>query len=307
MDQLKAVRYFLKVAETSSFTQAANFFGVPASSLSRRVADLEAYLGATLVKRSTRVVKLTEIGEEYFRRMQDLVSQLEENDDLVRSYQAKPAGRLKITSMPGVADRLLVPILERFRQVYPDILIDLDLTDQVKDLTRDGVDIAIRGGYAPNDRVIAVKLFENEFIPVATPTYLERVSPLKHPSDLTGHDAILYRTPIGPHDWLYEENGQWQSIKSKPMLVTNNSGWFMSSLLKGDGIGMVPRWSVGPYLKSGELIEIMVEPRMNITQGPAMGIYMLYQKHRYAVPKIKVAVDFLKEMMKVENVEKVSH
>ena len=106
MDQLRAIRYFSKVTETGSFSKAASAFGVPPSSLSRRVADLEKSLGATLLKRSTRVVKLTEVGHIYYREIQDILNLLEQSDETVRSYQAKPMGQLHISSMVGFGERI---------------------------------------------------------------------------------------------------------------------------------------------------------------------------------------------------------
>jgi DNA-binding transcriptional LysR family regulator len=112
MDQLRALRYFIKVVETGSFTRAAEAFSVPPSSLSRRIADLEKTLGANLLKRSTRVVQVTEIGQLYFKQVQEILAQLEQSDETVRSYQAKPTGFLRISAMVSFGERLLLPLLE---------------------------------------------------------------------------------------------------------------------------------------------------------------------------------------------------
>ena len=171
MDQIRALRYFCEVAETGSFTRAAEVFSVPPSSLSRRVAALEQSLGATLLKRSTRSVQLTEIGQLYFRQVKDILSQLEQSDTAVRSYQAKPMGQLRISAMTNFGERLLLPLLDEFKALYPEVILDVSLSDAVSNLGRDEVDIAIRGGYAPNERVQAIRLKDNEFIPVASPDY----------------------------------------------------------------------------------------------------------------------------------------
>ena len=114
MDQLRAIRYFSKVVETGSFTKAAKLFDVPASSLSRRVSDLEKSLGATLLKRSTRLVKLTEVGRVYYNDMQQVLNQLEQSKETVRSYQTTPMGRLRISSMVGFGEKILLPLLDEF-------------------------------------------------------------------------------------------------------------------------------------------------------------------------------------------------
>ena len=174
MDELRALRYFSKVVETGSFTKAAKIFSVPPSSLSRRVADLEKSLGATLLKRSTRVVKVTEIGKTYHDQIEDILNQLEQSNEAVRSYHAKPMGKLRISSMVGFGERILLDLLDEFGQLYPEIILDVSLSDELSALGRDDVDIAIRGGYAPNERVQAIRLMSNEFIPVAAPGYLEK-------------------------------------------------------------------------------------------------------------------------------------
>ena len=293
MDQLKALRYFSKVVETGSFTKAAKAFDVPASSLSRRVADLEKSLGATLLKRSTRVVKLSEIGQSYYQQVQDILLQLEQSNEAVRSYQAKPVGHLHISAMVGFGERILLPMLDEFSQLYPDIVLDVSLSDELSTLSTDEVDIAIRGGYAPNERVIAKKLMDNRFIPVASPCYLEKMGTPRSALELPQHKGLYYRTPNGPSPWLCEIDGQWRDVSAPQVAVSNNGKWLADKAIAGQGIMMAPRWALKSYLQSGELQELFIEPAISISQNREMLIYLLYQKHAYLVPKVKVAVDFL--------------
>lgn len=293
MDKLRALRYFSAVAETGSFTKAALIFSVPASSLSRRVADLEQSLGATLLKRTTRSVQLTEIGQSYFAQVQDILNQLEQSDEAVRSYHARPMGVLRISSMVGFGDRILLPLLEEFSELYPDIVPDVSLSDELSSLGRDDVDIAIRGGYAPNERVLAIKLMNNEFIPVASPGYLARMGTPRHPSELSRHKGLYFRTPIGPTPWICEVNGQWQEVSAPAVAISNNGKWLADKAIQGQGILMGPRWSLSHYIERGELQELLFDPALHITQSTDMAVYLLYQKQRYLVPKVKVAVDFL--------------
>ncbi|MFT6733270.1 MAG: DNA-binding transcriptional LysR family regulator [Polaribacter sp.] len=293
MDQIRALRYFSKVAETGSFTRAAETFAVPPSSLSRRVAALEDSLGATLLKRSTRAVQLTEIGQLYFQQVKDILYQLEQSDEAVRSYQAKPMGQLRISALSGFGERLLLPLLEDFKQRYPDIIIDLSLSDVVSNLGRDEVDIAIRGGYAPNERVQAVRIMDNEFIPVASHDYLKEMGMPENVLELTQHKGLFYRTPMGPTPWLCEINGEWRDVAGIPVAVSNHGKWLAKLALEGRGIMMAPRWSLTDYLESGQLQELFFNTTLHVSQNADMAIYLLYQKHRYAVPKVKAAVDFL--------------
>lgn len=293
MDELKALRYFSKVVETGSFTKAASVFDVPPSSLSRRVANLEASLGATLLKRSTRVVQVTEIGLLYYQQVQDILLQIEQSNETVRSYHAKPMGRLRISSMVSFAEGILLPLMEEFKQAYPDIILDISLSDELTALGRDDVDIAIRGGYPPNERVQALRLMDNEFVPAAAPHYLKVHGSPNSAFDLRQHKGLFFRTPAGPSPWLCESSGEWHDVSGEAIAISNNAPWLGRQALAGKGIILAPAWSLAGYLESGELVKLDLSPAPTVSQNPNLAIYLLYQKQRYLVPKVKVAVDFL--------------
>jgi DNA-binding transcriptional LysR family regulator len=298
LDQLRAIRYFSKVVETGSFTKAASALNVPPSSLSRRVADLEKSLGATLLKRSTRIVKLTEVGQIYYNDIQQILSQLEQSNETVRSYQTTPMGRLSISSMVGFGEKILLPLLDEFSALYPEIVLDISLSDELSTLGRDDVDIAIRGGYAPNERVLAIKLMDNGFIPVAAPSYLEKYGVPSNVMELKEHHGIYFKTPSGPTPWLCNMNGQWHDVSGPAIAISNNGPWLAKKACNGEGILMSTRWALAAYLESGQLQELQFEHELAITQNSDMAVYLLYQKQRYLVPKVKAAVDFLVEKIK---------
>lgn len=298
VDQLRAVRYFAKVVELGSFTRAAVEFSVPPSSLSRRIADLESALGANLLKRSTRSVQVTEIGQIYYAQITDILARLQQSDETVRNYQAIPMGRLQISSTVGFGERLLLPLMDEFRALYPKIILDISLSDAITNLDRDDVDIAIRGGYAPNERVQAIRLMANQFIPVAAPDYLKENGTPRNVFALREHRGLYFRTPAGPTPWLCEIEGQWHDVSATTVAVSNNGGWLATLAVRGEGIMMAPRWSLGAYLERGELLELRLDHTLQVTQNPDLAVYLLYQKQRYLVPKIKVAVDFLVARLK---------
>ena len=293
MDQLRALKYFAAVAQSGSFTKAAKQFSVPPSSLSRRVADLEKSLGASLLKRTTRSVQLTEIGRDYFSQVQDILHQLEQSNESVRSYHATPMGQLRISSMVGFGERILLPLFEEFSTLYPEVVLDISLSDELSSLGRDDVDIAIRGGYAPNERVLAIRLMDNEFIPVAAPDYLAKNGSPKHPHELREHKGLYYRTPAGPQSWFYQQDDQWHTAPVPEAAISNSGKWLADKAVKGEGIMMAPRWTLTDYIRRGELQTLSIEPQLKVTQNSDLAVYLLYQKQRYLVPKVKVAVDFL--------------
>jgi DNA-binding transcriptional LysR family regulator len=293
MDQLRALKYFAAVAESGSFTKAAKQFSVPPSSLSRRVADLEKSLGASLLKRTTRSVQLTEIGREYFAQVKDILHQLDQSNESVRGYHAKPMGQLKISSMVGFGERILLPLLEEFSTLHPQVILDISLSDELSSLGRDDIDIAIRGGYAPNERILAIRLMDNEFIPVASPGYLAKNGTPLHAHELSAHKGLYYRTPVGPQSWLYKQGEQWHTVSVPEVAISNNGKWLAQRALNDEGILVAPRWALNDFIRRGELQELLIKPKLEITQNRDLAIYLLYQKQRYLVPKVKIAVDFL--------------
>ena len=302
MDQLRALKYFVQVVETGSFTKAATFFSVPPSSLSRRVADLEKSLGATLLKRTTRVLTLTEIGQRYYQQVSEIIKTLEVTDESVRSYQTTPMGMLKISSTVGFGEQILLPLLDEFSTLYPKITLNVTLSDELTTLGRDEVDLAIRGGYAPDERVVAIKLMDNNFIPVAATSYLEEFGYPIDAMHLKEHQGLYFNTPMGPTPWLCEIKGQWRDVSAEPYLVSNNGDWLLQKAIAGKGILMMPRWALSTFLASGQLVELDIKPGLTITQNANLGLFLLYQKQRYQVPKLKAAVDFLVARIKAINV-----
>jgi DNA-binding transcriptional LysR family regulator len=298
MDQLRALRYFISVAETGSFTQSAEQYHVPASSLSRRIADLEKSLGATLLQRTTRVVKLTEVGRDYYQQIKPLVMGLEQSDASVRSYHSEPMGTLRISSLVSFGESRLMPLLEAFTKKYPKIVLDVHLSDAVATLERDEIDIAIRGGYAPNERVVATQLLDNNFIPIAAPSYLERYGIPENALALKNHRGLYFRTPTGPTPWLAKIDDQWQTVSGPAVTITNHGSWLIQRAIEGEGIIFIPRWVAAEHLESGDMVELKFDDPVHSTPQSDFALYLLYQKHRYTVPKIKAAVDFI-----VENIE----
>jgi len=293
LDQLRALKYFVQVVEMGSFTKAAEVFSVPPSSLSRRIADLEKSLGATLLKRSTRVMTLTEIGQQYYQQVCDVLRTLELSDESVRAYQTTPMGVLNISSTVGFGEKVLLPLLDEFYSLYPQVTLNVTLTDELSTLARDEVDLAIRGGYAPDERVVAIKLMDNDFIPVAAPSYIKKVGKIEDALQLKQLQGLFFKTPAGATPWLCDIKGQWYDVSAKPYLITNSGDWLLRKAIAGKGILMMPKWALMEHILSRELVELNITPPLTVTQNPNLGIFLLYQKQRYQVPKLKAAIDFI--------------
>ncbi|MGR5119623.1 LysR family transcriptional regulator [Vibrio astriarenae] len=295
MDQLKAIRYFIVTTEKGSFTQAAKHFKVPASSISRRVADLEESLSAQLFNRTTRNVSLTEVGSQYYEQVKRIVQQLEQCEQAVREYQSVPQGKLKISCMSGFGERKLQPVLDLFRQAYPQVSLDVEFSDELTNLHRDNVDIAIRGGFAPDERVVAIKLMSNEFVAAASSDYLLQYGRPQQTLDLLQYHGLYYKAPGGVTPWLTEIDGQWHNVSAPAVMSSNNGRWLIERAIAGEGILMLPRWVLEPHFQQGELTELSFPQPLRVTQHQELGVYMLYPQLSYLSPKVKVAVDFIRQ------------
>ncbi|MFT6407086.1 MAG: DNA-binding transcriptional LysR family regulator [Arenicella sp.] len=294
MDKLRAQVYFLKVAETQNFTVAAKKLGVPASSVSRRIQALEQELGTTLIHRSTRVVKLTELGEVYLAQIQPAITALENADQMVGKQSQEPSGILRITALPGYGRFCLLPALNNLKQQYPDIILDIELTDQISNLADNEADIAIRATDNLPDRAVAHKLSENKFVLIASPQYLDIHGVPRTPLELQRHKTIHYRGPNGVLVWQMKDSNGWAELQTDPAFICNQGDALVDQAMSGLGIALVPAWGINNELNSGKLIEINLQDiHISITRNDTSGIFLLYHKPKYSIQKIRLAADFL--------------
>ena len=297
MDKLRALKYLLKVADTLSFSSAAKAFGVPASSISRRIADLEAELGVELLHRTTRTVRLTEIGALYLEQVRAGMGQLDDAEELVGQRGSTPAGTLRVSTMPGYGQLLLLPALREFGERYPDIVLDVHLSDALVDLGRDQVDIAIRGGRQPQDRVVARKLDPNRFILAASPRYLAQHGTPRTLDELQGHRALMYRGPNAVIKWQGLDADGWRELPVTPAFISNDGTSLIAMACAHRGLVLLSEWGLKASLRSGELVQLELEQPVSVSRGAEAGIYLLYLQARYRIPKVRVAVEFLMERL----------
>ena len=297
MDKLRAVQYLVKVADTLSFSHAARILGVPASSISRRIADLESELGVELLHRTTRTVRLTEIGTQYLEQVRAGLAQLDEAEELVRQRRKMPSGILRISAMPSYG-HVLLPVLLAFNERYPAVVVDMHLSDAVVDLGRDQIDIAIRGGREPEDRVVARRLDPNRFMLAASPQYLRRMGVPRTLDDLKKHQALLYRGPAALIKWQGLHEDGWHEIPVSPAFISNDGASLVAMARHHRGIVLLPEWGLQEFLRRGELVPIVLDQPVSVRRGEEVGIYLIYLQTRYRMPKVRVAVQFLMEQLR---------
>ncbi|WP_028865036.1 LysR family transcriptional regulator [Psychromonas aquimarina] len=302
MDKIRALRYFRRAAELNSFTDAAKEFNVPASSISRRIKDLESELGVELLQRTTRNVKTSELGSVYYNMITEVLQKLDDADELISQQRDSIKGRIQISVAASYGEKILWPVLQEFQHKYPDIILDLDFSDKLVNLNFDSVDIAIRSSRAPNERVLAKQLASSALILVATPKYLAELEKrfgkkIFTVEDISNCAVLQYRSSSGAAPWWQYNEGEWEEISITPVMCSNNGTSLLASTLAHKGLSIFPLWWIQEHLKTGELVKIPTNSKISSDKSGDLDVYILYQKAKYQIPKIKCCVDFIMDRL----------
>lgn len=294
MDKIRALQYFIKVSETQSFSEAARSFAVPASSISRRISDLEKSLGIKLLMRTTRSVALTELGRLYYAEVKNALTTIENADLLVSEQSLAPSGVLRITSTPAFGELKLLPALRKMKQEYPEIIFDINFTDAILDLSGHTLDIAIRSSNSLPDNLVARKLFPHRFIIVCTPELKEIYGTPTTIEDLESLPSVIYRGPDKIMLWQAHREQNWSEIRATPSYISNHGPSLLEAVLNSEGIALFPIWAVTDYLHTGELCEIRIENTIfSLTRETESTMYLLYHPPKFKLQKVRLAIDFL--------------
>jgi DNA-binding transcriptional LysR family regulator len=284
---LQDVTSFLAVVDTGSFTSAARRLGLAKSNVSRRVARLEQQLGARLLERTTRRLRLTEVGETYHAHVTGAVQQLAEAARSVSEIQGEPRGRLRI-SAPADFNETMGRLVAEFSAEYPHLQIDVDLTQRRVDLVAEGFDLALRAGKLEDSSLIARSVGEGANHLYASPAYLERRGEPRSPASLVEHAFVLFR---GRHGELRLEldgpDGAHEEVVVTGVISALDFGFVRHALLHGAGIGLLPDSLGAAELAAGRLR--LVLPRYCLGRAP---FHLVYPSTRFLSPKVRVFVDF---------------
>ena len=222
MSTINRLAYFNCVVETGSISQASKVFDVQPSSISRQLAALELDLGVRLLNRSTRNVGLTEAGVKYYEYSQRILSELDAAKRAVNDLQQNPKGKLKISMTVGFGECVMLPLMPQFIAQFPDIDLELELTERVVDLVDENIDIAIRSGQLPDSTLISKRLALNNFLLCASPNYLAQHGKPKTPNDLENFDCIRYSYSGWKEWYLFEEKKRIKLLINEGISVKNS-------------------------------------------------------------------------------------
>ena len=289
---LNDIVVFTKVVETKSFTGAADALGLPKSTVSRKLAQLEERLGVRLVQRTTRKLALTEIGEAYYERCSRIVADIAAAEQLVTDMQSTPRGRLRVTASVDFATRFLGEIVAEFLAQHPEINVELEATDRVVDLIEDGFDLAVRFGQMPESTLIARKLCSLYLILTAAPSYLARRGTPKSIDELDEHDHVLFTPASRNQTWTLVNGEQSYEFGRPARLASNNYGAVVDVARMGSGIALISEFMVGDEIKSGALVRVLPEWQTRPTD-----VHAVYPARQNVPPRLTLFLEHLAKQL----------
>ncbi|MBS1154102.1 MAG: LysR family transcriptional regulator [Proteobacteria bacterium] len=289
MDSVSDLRFFVELVKLGSLSALAREIGITPPAVSARLAQLEQRLGVRLLNRTTRRLSVTHEGELYLKTGSRLLTELDELDRQVSSSRDVPKGLLRINATFGFGRRYVAPIVSAFRKAYPDVEVQLELTDKPMNLTENAVDVGIRFGDLPDSRLIARKIVANRRLLCASPLYLKSAGKPALPHDLVRHRCIVLRendTAYG--NWHLSRGRKQETVKVHGAMSSNDGETTLQWGLDGHGILMRSEWEIAPYLASGRLCIVLDDWSL-----PPADIYAVYPERMNLSAKVTAFLDFL--------------
>lgn len=295
MDTLEGMRTFVAVARCGSFTTAAQKLGRSTALVSKYVGQLEERLQVRLLERTTRSLRLTDIGETYLRRAEELLAQIDELEGSLEQKHAAPSGTLVISAPVTFGEHYVATVVSKFVCQYVGVSVDLRLTDRFVNLIDEGVDLAVRIAELPDSSMIARHLCPARIVYCAAPSYLKRRGHPKIPGDLGEHDCIFDRNFRHPGAWPFQIDGKRTFVKINGRVMVNSAEAARAVALEGAGIALIPSYAIGGDLRTGRLIPLLVE-----YEALSLNVYAVYPHRQHLAGKTRAIVNMLVEMFSGE-------
>lgn len=287
MDRLTAMKVFVAVVEQGSLGAAAERLDMSRAMVSRYLAELEEWMGARLLHRTTRRQSLTATGEEALQRARSMLVLSEEMVQLANHQGEAPRGRLRITCSYSLADAVLMDVAHEYLAHWPGTAIEILLLDRTVNLVEERIDLALRITNDLDPNVVARRLGDCRSIVCASPAYLKQHGTPQRVADLAGHNCLTY-TYFGKSLWQFEGPDGPESVAVSGNLVANLSNLLLHNTLLGGGISLQPVWSVADHLARGELVAVLSD-----YEPTQMGIYAVYATRKQMSPLLRSFLDFL--------------
>lgn len=279
---------FSAVVDAGSFIKAAETLGLSKAAVSRYVGELEARLGVRLLHRTTRRLSLTEEGEVFYARCRELLSGVEEAEAELSTRSGAARGLLRVNAPVTFGIIHLAPLWSAFRARYPQVRLDVTLSDRVVDLIEEGYDVAIRIAALPASTLISKRLAGTRMALCASPAYLAAHGTPQQPADLAQHTVIAYSYWSTGDEWQFDGPDGRVSVHVNPYMHTNSGDTCRAMALAHQGIVLQPTFLVGEDLAAGTLVELMPAFR-----SVTLDIYAVYPTRKYVAPKVRALIEFL--------------
>jgi DNA-binding transcriptional LysR family regulator len=294
MDQVAAMRAFVRVVEAGTFTRASSLLDIPKPTITKLIQALEAHLQTKLLHRTTRRVTVTPDGAAYYERVVQLLADLDELDGTMALSQAAPKGRLRIDVSASLALLIIIPALPDFHARYPDIQIDLGVTDRVVDLIGESVDCVVRAGELTDQSLIARRIGELNFITCAAPSYLRRYGEASHPTDFEkDHYVVGYFHPGSGRSFplSFASSGERHEVSGRSIVSVNDSNAYLGAALAGLGVIQAPAFMVQKHIDAGAL-----RPLLGGWTSDLMPLHVVYPPNAHLSNKLRVFVDWIADL-----------
>jgi DNA-binding transcriptional LysR family regulator len=290
MDKLESLRAFVKVVQHGGLSAAARDLRLSRSAVSKYLIDLETDLGVQLLVRTTRNASPTENGLAYYERVVAILSEIDEADAAVSSLQAEPRGILRVNAPMSFGTLHLGTAIADFMEKYPELKIQLVLSDELIDPVREGFDVTLRIADLSSSSLIARKILPAPRVICASPSYLQRRGTPQHPDELREHECLTYGHLATGHQWKLTgpDGDHW--IQIPWTLCTNNAEVLRDAAVKGRGLALLPTFIAGDDLQTGALMTVLKEYK-----APEISVYVIYSQTKHLSVKIRVFIDFLVE------------
>lgn len=289
---------FIAVMRQGSFAAVARDRNIDPSSVSRAIAALETELGTRLFQRTTRRLSPTEAGSKYFERIEPLLEEIQQANNLATETSEHLGGTLRITASVAFGLKCIVPILPRLEAKYPDLTVDLLLTDAVVDLLAERIDVAVRLGRLADSTLIAQRLMKTHYRVCASPSYLVQAGIPHQPEAITEHNCLLFPLPGFRSRWLFKHRDKSKSQTAREVAVSgrtmiSNAIALQRCALSGMGIALLPHWLVDDDIQSGSLVDLFPTCEVTATDFNTAA-WLVYPSRIYVPQKARVFIDFLK-------------
>ncbi|MDJ0703907.1 MAG: LysR family transcriptional regulator [Leptolyngbyaceae cyanobacterium MO_188.B28] len=292
---LTGLQIFVEVMRQGSFAAVARDRNIDPSSVSRTIAGLEQELGVRLFQRTTRRLSPTEAGAVYFERIEPLIEEMQQAIHIATDISGQPKGTLRITASAAFGQTCIVPLLPEFGKLYPDLTVDLLLTDAVVDLIAERIDVAVRLGPLADSTLVAQQLMRTHYRVCASPQYLQQWGQPTQPSDIEGHNCLLFPLAGFRSRWIFRDsNGVTCEAPVRGKTVISNAIALQQCAIAGMGLALLPNWLIDKDLHIGALVNVF--PNYDVTATDFnTAAWLVYPSRAYFPLKVRVFIEFLKQ------------